>query len=148
MKRVCLCSLIFSLLYACLVAPAFAQMERISKSPPMGALRDTPAQELILTEEQQATIKRVKANYLTKVVQLRSELAGSQLEFKIMISDPTVNEEAIKVKGREIEAVNGQIVREMINYELEVRKILTPEQLRAWSRTMDVPVQKKWGKNP
>ena len=99
-----------------------------------------------LSEEQQAAIKRIKANYLNKVIHLRSELAAKQLEFKNLIGDPTATEEAIRTRGREIEAVNGQIMREMVSFEIEVRRVLTPEQLRTWCKNMDSP--KRWGKYP
>ena len=148
MKHACFLSLFFSFLCACAVAPSYAQMERVSKTPPPSVLREVPVQEFSLTEDQQLAIRRVKANYLMRVVQLRSELAGSQLEFRAMISDPNVTEEALRNKGREIEVINGQIVKEMVNYEIEVRHVLTPEQLRAWTRTIEIPVQKKWGRNP
>ena len=148
MKRIYFCNLIVFSLYLWAAEPVWAQMERTSRTLPPSAIKEAPVQELSLTEDQQNVIKRVKANYLAKVVQLRSELAANQLEFKSMIGDPNINEEAIRVKGREIEAVNGQIVREMINYEIEVRRILTAEQIRAWNRDTGAPVQKKWGKNP
>ncbi len=105
-----------------------------------------PMRELNLTEEQNNIIKRIKSGYLKRIVQLRSELAAKQLEFKGLISDPTSTEEAIRARGREIETLSVQITREMINYELEVRRILTPEQLRTWCSYMDSPVQKKWGR--
>ncbi len=148
MKYTYIWGVFFFIVCSCAVESAWAQLERASKAPPPSALREVPGQDFSLTEDQQLTIRRVKANYLMKVVQLRSELAVSQLEFRGMVGDPAITEEALRNKGREVEAINGQIVREMINYEIEIRRILTPDQLKAWGRSVDYPVQKKWGKNP
>lgn len=147
MKRFFLFGLILYLLSLC-AGPVFAQTDRSSSKNPLSNGRDTSLRELNLSEDQQAAIKRIKANYLNKMVHLRSELAAKQVEFKALIGDPTATEEAIRTRGREIEAINGQIMREMIGFELEVRRTLTPEQLRTWCRNMDSPDQKKWGKYP
>jgi Spy/CpxP family protein refolding chaperone len=139
---------IFIMIVLQILVPTFAQTERFSRSPQQPGGRETPLRDLNLTEDQQAALKRAKANYLYRVVHLRSELAAKQLEFKNLIGDPTSSEEAIRTRGREIEAINGQIMREMIGYELEVRRILTPEQLRTWCSNMESLVQKKWGNYP
>jgi Spy/CpxP family protein refolding chaperone len=144
MKRLLIFVLIIIGLHAS--APADAQTERTSRPTPATGGKDAPLRELNLTKEQQAAIKRIKANYLNKVIHLRSELAAKQLEFKNLIGDPTATEEAIRTRGREIEAVNGQIMREMVSFEIEVRRVLTPEQLRTWCKNMDSP--KRWGKYP
>lgn len=144
MKRLLIFVLIIIGLHASV--PADAQTERTSRSAPATGGKDAPLRELNLSEEQQAAIKRIKANYLNKVIHLRSELAAKQLEFKNLIGDPTATEEAIRTRGREIEAVNGQIMREMVSFEIEVRRVLTPEQLRTWCKNMDSP--KRWGKYP
>lgn len=124
---------------------ADAQTERTSRTAPAGG-KDAPLRELNLSEDQHTAIKRIKANYLNKIIHLRSELAAKQLEFKNLIGDPTATEEAIRTRGREIEAINGQIMREMVGFEIEVRRVLTPEQLRTWCKNMDSP--KRWGKYP
>jgi Spy/CpxP family protein refolding chaperone len=147
MKRLFLFALMLFIL-SLLTAPVFAQTDRASKNIQLANGKDMAFRELNLSEDQQAAIKRIKANYLNKIVHLRTELAAKQVEFKSLIGDPTAVEEAIRTRGREIEAINGQIMREMISFELEVRRILTPEQLRTWCRNMDSTDQKKWGKYP
>ncbi len=146
MKRFFVLGLILTQFFG--VVPAFAQTERGAKAAPAANGREQPPlKELNLSEEQQGAIKRIKANYINKVIHLRSELAAKQLEFKSLIGDPTSSEEAIRTRGRELEAINSQIMREMVGFELEVRKTLTPEQLRTWCSNMDA-MQKRWGKYP
>lgn len=113
---------------------------------PRGSLKvDNPAlssremnlQDLNLSEEQTASIRRIKSAYVNRMVQKKTELAGKQIEFKQLVADPNASEEAIRAKGREIESVNGQIIRDMISYEVEIRRILTPEQLQRWCRSLE-----------
>ena len=147
MKRFSIFALMLFIL-SLLTVPVFAEPERSSKNVPSANGKDMTFRELNLSEDQQVAIKRIKASYLNRMVHLRTELAAKQVEFKSLIGDPTAAEEAIRTRGREIEAINGQIMREMIGFELEVRRILTPEQLRTWCRNMDSTDQKKWGKYP
>lgn len=99
--------------------------------------REINLQDLNLSEEQTASIRRIKNAYVNRMVQKKTELAGKQIEFKQLVSDPNSSEEAIRAKGREIEYINGQIIRDMISYEVEIRRILTPEQLRLWCRSLE-----------
>jgi len=99
--------------------------------------REFNIQELNLSDEQTASIRRIKNAYVNRMVQKKTELAGKQIEFKQLVSDPNTSEEAIRAKGREIESINGQIIRDMISYEVEIRRILTPEQLRRWCRSLE-----------
>lgn len=94
-------------------------------------------QDLNLSEEQTTSIRRIKNAYVNRMVQKKTELAGKQIEFKQLVADPNTSEEAIRAKGREIESINGQIIRDMISYEVEIRRILTPEQLRLWCRSLE-----------
>ena len=99
--------------------------------------REFNLQDLNLSEEQTTSIRRIKNAYVNRMVQRKTELAGKQIEFKQLVADPNTSEETIRAKGREIETVNGQIIRDMISYEVEIRRILTPEQLRMWCRSLE-----------
>lgn len=105
-------------------------------NPAMGS-RELNLQDLNLSEEQTTSIRRIKNAYVSRMVQKKTELAGKQIEFKQLVADPNTSEEAIRAKGREIEYINSQIIRDMIGYEVEIRRILTPEQLRLWCRSLE-----------
>jgi Spy/CpxP family protein refolding chaperone len=102
-------------------------------------VHDGALSNLNLSEEQFNAIRRIKAVHVKKILQLKSDMMGKQHEFKGLIGDPSTSEEAIRNKGREIEAINGQIMREMIEYELLVRKVLTPEQIRLYTNIESSP---------
>jgi len=105
--------------------------------------RDTSLGALNLTDEQYVAIKRIKAVHVKKVIQLKSDAMGKQHEFKGLIGDPSSSEDVIRAKGRELETINLQIMKELIEYELSVRKILTPEQIRLWSNIENPPAIRK-----
>ncbi len=94
-------------------------------------------QDLNLNDDQISAIRRIKNSYVNRMVQMKTELAGKQIEFKHLVSDPLSSEESIRAKGHEIEYLNSLIIREMINHEVVIRRILTPEQLRMWCNSLE-----------
>jgi len=135
MKRYLVLSLI--LLILCSISPPLLCAQGRDRSMMNG--KDTAVRDLNLSDEQSSAIKRIRASYMKKILQLKSDAVGKQHEFKGLIGDPASSEETIRGKGREIEAINGQIMREAIEYELSVRRILTPEQIRMWSNIDSSP---------
>ncbi len=105
--------------------------------------RDASLRYLNLSDDQYSAIKRIKTAHVKRILQLRNDAVGKQHEFRGLIGDPATSEEAIRSKAREIEAINVQILREIIDYELSVRKILTPEQIRLWSNAENNPPIKR-----
>jgi hypothetical protein len=138
MKRYVIISLIFLFFF---VGPSvlFAQ----GRDRAILSERDNSLRYLNLTNEQYSAIKRIKAVHVKKILQLKSDVMGKQHEFKGLIGDPATSEETIRSKGREIEIINGQLLRELVEYELSVRKVLTPEQIRLWSNTETPPPIKR-----
>jgi Spy/CpxP family protein refolding chaperone len=137
MKRV-----LFAIAWILIVAGAgLAQAQsprgNLKVDNPALSSREINLRDLNLSEEQTASIRRIKNAYVNRMVQKKTELAGKQIEFKQLVADPSASEESIRSKGREIESINGQIIREMITYEVEVRRILTPEQLQLWCRSLE-----------
>jgi len=131
MKRFLLLILVLAMIILAVPSAPSAQGRDRSSD---GAFRN-----LNLSEEQFNTIKRTKAVYSKRILQLKSDMMGKQHEFKGLIGDPATSEETIRNKGREIETLGGQITREMIEYELAVRRVLTPEQIRLWSNLESAP---------
>jgi len=92
---------------------------------------------LKLTDEQMQAARQIKSNYTKRLLKLRSDIIAKRIEFRNLIRDPSATEEMIRAKGKEIEAMDVQLVREMIDFEIEMRKILTPEQVQLWCNYMD-----------
>jgi len=134
-------------LLVCLVSEAHAQgvgRNGRGDSSLLSGREVSLVKELNMTESQVKEARRVRATYSNRILKLRSDFIGKQLEFRNLVRDPSSSEESIRSKGREIEAIDIQLLREAIDYEIEMRKILTPEQLQRWYTVMDQqPATKK-----
>lgn len=89
-------------------------------------------------------MKRIRTHYSNRILKLRSEIIGKSIQYRDLLRDPAASEESIRAKGKEIEAIDTQLIREKIEFEIEMRKILTPEQFRRWYSAVDQqPATKK-----
>jgi Spy/CpxP family protein refolding chaperone len=134
------------ILLICLVAESLAQgVGRDSRSDPSNAAgRETSlVKEMKLTEAQDKEMRRVRTVYSNRILKLRSEIIGKSIQYRDLLRDPAASEESIRAKGREIEAIDMQLIRERIEFEIEMRKILTPEQFQRWYSAMDQQPAKK-----
>lgn len=131
----------------CLVAESQAQgvgRDNRSESSNTAGREVALVRELKLTEAQDREMKRVRTLYSNRILKLRSEIIGKSIQYRDLLSDPVASEESIRAKGREIEAIDTQLIRERIDFEIEVRKILTPEQFQRWYSAMyQQPAKKK-----
>ena len=97
-----------------------------------------------MTEAQVKEARRVRTVYSNRILKLRGDIVGHWIEFRNLLQDPAAPEEAIRAKGRQIEAIDTQLIREQIEYQLEMRKILTTEQFQRWHTVMEQqPATKK-----
>jgi len=134
-------------LLACLVSEGHAQgvgrNGRPDSSQPSGR-EVSIIKDLNLSDYQVKESKRIGAAYSNRTLKLRSEIIGKSIEFRNLLSDPSTSEEAIRAKGKEIEAIDSQLIREKIEFQIEMRKILPPEQLQRWYTVMEQqPATKK-----
>lgn len=144
MKRLGIFSVL--ILLTCLVSESHAQGagrdNRLDASN--GAGREVSlVKELKLTEAQDKEMRRIRTVYSNRILKLRSEIIGKSIQYRDLLRDPAATEESIRAKGREIEAVDTQLIRERIDFEIEMRRILNPEQFRRWSSAMDQQPAKK-----
>lgn len=103
-------------------------------------------EEMNLSEEQQKTLSQIKAIYWDEMLRLRYKLMGKCLELKMLVRDPGAGAEAIRAKGQEIEMVRSQFQRKALDYQIEVRKVLTPEQMRSWCTLVGAPFMRGLGR--
>jgi Spy/CpxP family protein refolding chaperone len=145
MKLAGIASVFFLML--CLVSEGQAQsVGRDAKSDPslVPGREVSAVKELNMTEAQLKETRRIRAMYSNRILKLRSDIIGKSIEYRNLLRDPAASEEAIRAKGKEIEAIDTQLIRERIDFELEMRKILTPEQFLRWYTAMDQqPAAKK-----
>jgi Spy/CpxP family protein refolding chaperone len=129
MKLAVIASCIF--LMFCLVSVGQAQgVGRDTKADPslLSGKDVSVVRELNMTEAQLKDAKRIRATYSNRILKLRSDIIGKSIEYRNLLRDPAASEEAIRSKGKEIETIDTQLIRERIDFEIEMRRILTPEQ--------------------
>jgi Spy/CpxP family protein refolding chaperone len=82
-----------------------------------------------LTAEQSAQIQTLRDGFLKEVEPLQQELFAKQTELRTLWSSPSSDPSAIAAKQKEIFNLQAQLQEKGTNLGLEIRKVLTPEQL-------------------
>jgi Spy/CpxP family protein refolding chaperone len=82
-----------------------------------------------LTIEQSAQIQALRDGFLKEIEPLQKELFAKQTELRTLWSSPSSEPSAISAKQKEIFNLQAQLQKKGTNLGLEIRKILTPEQL-------------------
>ena len=103
-------------------------------------------EELGLSSEQRSAIERINAEHSAHVARLRDELLERRLEVEALLKDPKATEETIRDKAGEMVRAHNRLQEKMTDYQLRLRTILTPEQLRRWCTLMGPgPGKGRWG---
>ena len=89
-------------------------------------------EDLQLTDEQIEIITSIQRRYLGEIRRLRGRLLNQRHNFRRLLSDPTSEAADIRARHREVLAVESQIQEKILDYQLEVREVLTPEQFTLW----------------
>jgi Spy/CpxP family protein refolding chaperone len=106
--------------------------------------RGVSLSELSLSEAQNTSIEQINAGYRERIIQLRSEVMVNQIELKSQLRDPEVQETKIEAMARDIRIMHVKLQKMMIDYQLEIRRILTPDQIRLWRTLENPPTKRGW----
>lgn len=104
--------------------------------------RNSPSllpEDLRLTPEQVAQMTSIQRRYLQDMNALRNELLNRRYGLKRLLSDPTAKTTEIKAQQREVFALENQVQERILDYQLEVRDILTPQQFSLWVSKYQMP---------
>ena len=82
-----------------------------------------------LTADQSAQIQALRDGFLKENESLQKELYAKGQELRKVWSTPNADQAAIKAKQDELFALQTQLREKSTNLGLEIRKVLTPEQL-------------------
>ncbi len=85
---------------------------------------------LHLTEEQTAKLQELRESYLRDSLPWRNELVIKRFDLRDMLRDPQSDSNAILAKQREISQLESKIQERALLYHIEMRKVLTPEQIK------------------
>ncbi|MCK5554333.1 MAG: periplasmic heavy metal sensor [Deltaproteobacteria bacterium] len=89
-------------------------------------------EDLQLTAEQMEKLESIQRSYLDDITPLRNDFLNKRYELRRLITDPTSKADDIRAKQEEAFELETQIQEKVIDYQLMVREILTPEQFRLW----------------
>jgi len=84
---------------------------------------------LNLTPEQKAKFKEMRRKFIGENAQLIGGLTTKRLELRSLWSDPKASSQAILAKERELRELQNRMRDKIIQYRLEFRSSLTPEQI-------------------
>ena len=88
------------------------------------------ASRLHLTEEQTAKLQELRESYLRDSLPWRNELVIKRFDLRDLLRDPQSDPSAILAKQREISQLESKIQERALLYHIEMRKVLTPEQIK------------------
>jgi len=91
-----------------------------------------PGKDHSLTPEQKAKIQELRRNFRRENAKLIGAIVTKKLEFESLWTDPKSDSKAILDKERELRDLRNQLKDKTILMRLEVRKLLTPEQIQNW----------------
>ncbi|MFN3421828.1 MAG: Spy/CpxP family protein refolding chaperone [Armatimonadota bacterium] len=86
-------------------------------------------QQLGLTDEQVKKLTELRTKHLDKVSKLAADLAAKRAELRTLWLAEKPDEKRIRELTEQIAKLQAELAFERVNFQLEVRKILTPEQL-------------------
>ena len=84
---------------------------------------------LNLTPEQKARFQELRRKFIRENAQLIGGLVAKRLELKSLWTDPKADSQAILAKERELRDLKNRMKDKVIQYRLEARNSLTPEQI-------------------
>jgi Spy/CpxP family protein refolding chaperone len=82
-----------------------------------------------LKTEQSAQIQALREGFLKEIEPLQKELYTKGQEFRTLWQNPNPDQAVIVAKQKEILDLRSQLQEKATNLGLEIRKVLTPEQL-------------------
>jgi Spy/CpxP family protein refolding chaperone len=82
-----------------------------------------------LTAEQSAQIQTFRETFLKEIEPFQQDLLAKRTELRSLWLDPNADPAAIKAKQKEIFDLQSKLQEKATNLGLDIRKVLTPEQL-------------------
>ncbi len=88
------------------------------------------ARQLNLTEEQTAKLQALRESYLRETLVWRDSLVIKRFDLRDLLRDPQSDPNQVMAKQREISDLESKIQERAVLHQLEMRKVLTPEQIK------------------
>jgi len=109
-----------------------------------GACKCTPISKMILSSEQVEAIDRISLKYNNLFMQLRSQIMLKQLEVAALLRNPDARDTDILSAASNIGKVRSELEMAGIQCQIEIRRVLTAEQIRSWCNLETPPLRRVW----
>ncbi len=147
MEKTVITSFVAGLLLVFLVSPSFSQPSETKMGPDpgmgmrhwRGENRCWKASDLNLSPHQLKTLDTIRQNYFQESQRLRGELFSKRLEFREYLTNPAVKVDSIRAKSSEIIELQAKVEEKSTDYLINVKNLLTPEQLKLWCPEQELP---------
>ena len=114
-------------------AYVYAQAPKVGPDPKEIGMRGQPYQHqwkrLDLDQKQKAGLRELHRKFKSETAQLVGELVTKRIELRVLWSDPKADSDAILAKEKELRDLQNQMRDKVVQYKLEARKLLKPEQI-------------------
>jgi len=81
------------------------------------------------TAEQKAKLQELRRKFVDETAQLRGTIVTKRLELQSLWTDVKADSKTIQNKEKEVSDLRNQMHDKAIQFRLEARKVLTPEQI-------------------
>jgi Spy/CpxP family protein refolding chaperone len=97
---------------------------------PMHHRMEDWSRQLNLSAEQVVKLQAIRESYLRDTLVWRNELVVKRFDLRDLLSDPQSDPGRVLAKQREVSDLESKIQERTVLSQLEMRKVLTPEQIR------------------
>jgi Spy/CpxP family protein refolding chaperone len=145
MRKYFLIAIIFIFLGSFALLFAEESVEEKKKDNSVTEQKDcTPLSKIGLSSGQAEAIEAIRSSYRRRILQLRSDLMVKRLEIRNLLNNPESSEEKVLIKAGEIEDLNRAFDRVVLNYQLEIRRVLSPKQIEIWCTNGELSAKRDW----
>lgn len=88
------------------------------------------ASRLNLTEEQTTRLQELRDSYLRDTMVWRNELLIKKYDLRDLLNNPKADTNTVLAKQREISELESKVQERFLLFQIEMRKVLTPEQIQ------------------
>ncbi len=88
------------------------------------------ARQLNLTDEQMARLQELREVYLRDTLAWRNELVIKRFDLRDLLHNPQADVNQVLAKQREVSDLESKIQERAVLNQLEMRKVLTPDQIK------------------
>jgi len=84
-----------------------------------------------LTSEQQTKLQELRQKHYNEVAPFRDKMFSLRQEIRTLWSDPKADPKVIQSKTKEMSDLRDQMQDKMVQFRLDARNLLTPDQIQA-----------------